>query len=120
VIQSKKRILIHSLLAIVGALIWFIATYVANGREPWDSNYFGTIVIPAMLVINLVAGFFDPERIVLKGIISISLQPIIMILVAGEIGSMFPLGVLLLVMFGVMYSGGGVVGKVLNKLTKKS
>lgn len=67
-----------------------------------------------MLTINAVAGFIEPKKVVLKGIISVSLQPVALIVLAGEIGSVFPLGLILFLFLGWVYSIGGLVGAYLK------
>ena len=68
-----------------------------------------------MLLLNAAAGFIEPERIKLKGIISVSLQPVAMTVKAGEIGSMFPFGLVGFLLLGLLFSAGGAAGAFIKK-----
>ena len=79
-------------------------------REAWDSPYYWRYGVPGMLLINAVAGFLEPRRIKLKGLASVSLQPLAMTVKAGEIGSMFPFGLVVFLVLGLLFSAGGAAG----------
>lgn len=68
-----------------------------------------------MLAVNAAASFADPRQPVIKGLVSVSLQPVAMICAAGEIGSMLPLGLIVFAMLGLIYSAGGFAGLFVKK-----
>lgn len=107
-IKNKYRISL--LLAFCGLAVWLLITSLTGRREAWDSPYFWRCGVPAMLLLNAAAGFLEPERIKLKGLISVSLQPVAMTVKAGEIGSMFPFGLVVFLALGLLYSAGGGAG----------
>ena len=108
--QAKNKYLVSILLALSGLAVWVLITTLTNRREAWDSVYFWRYGVPAMLLLNAAAGFIEPERIKLKGIISVSLQPVAMTVKAGEIGSMFPFGLVVFLLLGLLFSAGGAAG----------
>jgi hypothetical protein len=101
---------IHILLAVSGFAVWLLISTLSTRREAWDDSVFWLIGVPLMLILNAVAGYIEPKKVVLKGIISVSLQPVAMVIIAGEIGSLFPLGLILFLFLGWVYSIGGLVG----------
>ena len=108
--QAKNKYLVSILLALSGLAVWVLITTLTNRREAWDSVYFWRYGVPAMLLLNAAAGFIEPERIKLKGIIPGSLQPVAMTVKAGEIGSMFPFGLVVFLLLGLLFSAGGAAG----------
>jgi len=108
--QEKNKYRVSILLALSGLAVWVLITSLTNRREAWDSVYFWRYGVPAMLLMNAVAGFIEPERIKLKGIISVSLQPVAMTVKAGEVGSMFPFGLVVFLVLGLLFSAGGGIG----------
>lgn len=112
--NNTKTILILSLLAIVGMVVWVAISLSTNKKEAWDTEIFWSIGFPLMLLFNAIAGFIDPKKVMMKGLISVSLQPIAMMVDAGEIGSMFPLGIIVFGFMGMLFSLGGVVGSFLK------
>ena len=79
-------------------------------REAWDSEVFWQLGTPLMLLLNAIAGFLDPKKIIVKGLISVSLQPVIMMAQNwGDFG-LFPLGLIFFVFLGMFYSIGGAAG----------
>lgn len=106
---------INLALAFAGMLVWIIISQMTDRKEAWDSDLFWSIGVPLMFVINGIGAFLDPRRIAVKGIVSVALQPIAMIIMAGEIGSLFPLGLILFGFMGFFYSIGGVIGAFLKK-----
>lgn len=106
----KNKYSVPVALALGGLAVWVAITSLSGRREAWDSVYFWRYGVPAMLLMNAAAGFIEPERIKLKGIISVSLQPVAMTVKAGEIGSMFPFGLAVFLVLGLLFSAGGGAG----------
>lgn len=113
--NPKNKYLVPVSLALCGLAIWVLITSLSGRREAWDSVYFWRFGVPGMLAINAIAGFLEPERIKLKGLISVSLQPVAMTVKAGEIGSMFPFGLIVFLVLGLLYSAGGAAGAFVKR-----
>lgn len=97
-------------LAVAGALEWIIIGVITERREAWDSEVFWQVGIPLMMLINAVAGFLDPRKIITKGLVSVSLQPVIIIAENWNDFGLLPLGLILFVFLGMVYSISGAVG----------
>ncbi|MEW5797367.1 MAG: hypothetical protein AB1728_00035 [Bacteroidota bacterium] len=106
---------INIALSLGGLIVWLSISMLTDKREAWDSDLFWFMGVPLMILLNAVASFLDPSQIVLKGILSVSLQPVAMIFQTGEIGSMLPLGLILFGFMGLFYSVGGVVGSFVKR-----
>ena len=113
--DKKNKYFISFALALCGVAVWVLITSLTNRREAWDSAVFWRFGVPAMLAMNAAAGFIEPERIMLKGLASVSLQPVAMMAKSGEIGSMFPLGLVVFVVMGLLFSAGGAAGALVKK-----
>jgi len=85
-----------------------------NLREAWDGRGFGPYFI-SMLLLNAAAGFMEPERIMLKGLFSVVLQPLAIFVKSGEIGSMFPFGLVAFFVLGLLFSIAGALGAFVRK-----
>ncbi|MBI2427670.1 MAG: hypothetical protein HYV29_02540 [Ignavibacteriales bacterium] len=110
-----RTLKINTALALGGLIVWVLISMMTNRREAWDSDLFWSLGVPLMLLMNVVAAFVDPSKVVLKGMLSVVLQPVAMIVMAGEIGSMFPLGLILFGFMGLFYSVGGAIGAFFKK-----
>ncbi len=111
---SRSRIN-FAVTAAAGALVWLGISWASDRREPWDSDIFWSIGFPLMLLINCLSAFVDPHRLILRGLASVSLQPVVMMVMAGEVGSMFPLGLIVFGIFGILYSVGGAAGAFVKR-----
>ena len=113
--DEKNKYRIPIALALGGMAVWIVITSATGRREAWDSSYFWSVGAPVMLAMNAAAGFLEPRRLRLKGIISVSLQPAAMMIKTGEIGSMFPLGLLVFLVLGLLCSLGGSAGALVKR-----
>ncbi len=110
--MSKYRI--SFILALCGFGVWVFITEMFNLREAWDGRGSAPFFI-SMLALNFVAGFIEPDRRILKGILSVSLQPLAIFIKSGEVGSMFPLGMVAFFVLGMLFSLGVAVGALLKR-----
>lgn len=116
--MNKRSFAVSAGLALGGLAVWVAITSLTDRREAWDSGVFWSAGVPAMLALNAIAAFLEPERIPLKGLLSVSLQPVAMGVKTGEIGSMFPLGLLVFAVLGLFYALGGAAGAFLRRLLR--
>ncbi|MCK9408930.1 MAG: hypothetical protein WCX28_04725 [Bacteriovoracaceae bacterium] len=112
--KQSKQIIVNTALAVSGMIVWIVISMITEKDEPWDADLFWSYGTFSMLGINAIAAFVDPHGIIPKGMISVSLQPVALMFVAGEIGSMFPLGVIVFGILGLLYSIGGLAGAFLK------
>ncbi len=110
-----RTVKINIALALGGLIVWLLISMMADRREAWDSDLFWSLGMPLMLCLNAVAAFVDPSHVILKGMLSVVLQPVAMVFQSGEIGSMLPLGLILFGFMGLFCTIGGVVGAFIKK-----
>lgn len=103
------------MLALFGMCVWFFISLQTGKKEAWDTDIFWSYGFFAMIFGNAVAGFLDPENIILKGLLSVSLMPVAMLIITGEIGSMFPMGLIVFALLGLIYTLGGIFGARIKK-----
>ena len=113
--DEKNKYGVWVALALGGLAVWVLITELTHRREAWDAGEFWSMGVPAILLMNAVAGFLEPRKLMLKGIISVSLQPLAMTVKAGEIGSMFPFGLIVFLVLGLFFSAGGAVGAFVKR-----
>lgn len=106
---------INLALALAGMFVWILISLMTDRREAWDSEVFWSLGVPLMMALNAVTAFLDPNKVAVKGIVSVALQPAAMMVQAGEIGSMFPMGLVVFAFLGLFYSIGGVVGAYVKR-----
>ncbi|MBI4801755.1 MAG: hypothetical protein HY796_04435 [Elusimicrobia bacterium] len=110
----KNKYIVPVILALCGFAAWLLISSAFNLREAWDGPGFAPYFI-LMLMMNAAAGFIEPEKIIRKGILSVSLQPLAIFVISGEIGSLFPLGLIAFLALGLFFSAAGGAGAFIKK-----
>lgn len=82
-----------------GAALWAVGSAVSGRREAWDSGMYWAIFYPAAIAVCAVLGYWFPERPWRWCLALFAAQFVTMGLMAGEIGNLAPLG---LILFGVL------------------
>jgi hypothetical protein len=99
----------YALAAMSGMALWFWIAAISGRREAWDSSAFWAIGYPAAIVISAALGYFFPTR-PWRWVLTLFFgQFVAMTIRNGEIGSLWPLGMLL---FGVMALPGAFAAKI--------
>ena len=107
--KDTKRIILIAL-AVAGAVVWIAIGAMTGRSEAWDSDVFWQLGTPLMMLINAVACFLDSRKILVKGFVSVSLQPVIMMIQNWGDFDLLPLGLILFIFLGMFYSIGGAAG----------
>ncbi|MCI0348081.1 MAG: hypothetical protein L0Z53_01540 [Acidobacteriales bacterium] len=97
-----------------GVAVEMLITAIANRRESWDSPYYWTLGIPAMLATALACGFYARRNLVTIGYAPFFGQLIAMLLKTG-VGSMLPLGIILMAIIGSSGVAAAYFGAALGK-----
>jgi hypothetical protein len=89
--------------ALAGGIGWIGIASLTHRREAWDSELYWTWFAPSLAVVLVGLGFFSPVRAWRLGFIPFAGQAVVMF-VQNPTGSMFPLGLILLAVYGVVFS----------------
>ena len=84
-----------------GTVLWSLATVSLGHREPWDSPAYWTVWLPCAVLLTALLGFAFPQRPWRWPIAVMLAQLPVMALVSGEIGSLAPLGAILLLFLSI-------------------
>ncbi|HNW44934.1 MAG TPA: hypothetical protein PKI19_10550, partial [Elusimicrobiales bacterium] len=101
-------------LSLCGFAVWLALAKVLHLREAWDGPGFMPY-FSAMLALNAAAGFIRPRRAVLNGLASVALQPAAILILSGEVGSLFPLGLVAFLALGLLFSAAGAAAAMLRR-----
>src|SRR4051812_24139276 len=98
--MEKQRTTTPIAIAIaVGMALWFAVSLSAGKREAWDTSAYWTLAYPVAVAVCGVLGFMFPQRPWRWPAVLFLAQFAAMVLRSGELGSLWPLGLLL---FGVL------------------
>ncbi|HTN49256.1 MAG TPA: hypothetical protein VMK32_07495 [Burkholderiaceae bacterium] len=85
--------------AVVGAVSWFTASAMSGRREAWDASLYWMLVYPAAIAVSALLGHQYPARAWRWPVALFAGQFVAMLVRNGELGGLWPLGLLL---FGVL------------------
>ena len=103
----------YSIAIVGGLLLMFAAAEVSGRREAWDSGIYWAVFYPISIVACGVLGYSFPERAWRWAPALFLGQCVAMLLRNGELGNLFPLG---LILFGILSLPGVAVAKLGAKL----
>ncbi|OGS59912.1 MAG: hypothetical protein A3J79_04155 [Elusimicrobia bacterium RIFOXYB2_FULL_62_6] len=106
---TKNKYIVPVILSVCGFGVWFLISSAFHLREAWDGPG-GKPFFISMLLLNAVAGFIEPERKILKGLASVFLQPLAIFIKSGEVGSLFPIGLIAFFVLGLLFSIAAALG----------
>lgn len=96
-----------------GAVLMFVAAVVSGRREAWDSGIYWVLFYPLSILACGVLGHRFPERPWRWAFAFFLGQCLAMLLRTGELGNLFPLGV---IVFGILSLPGMAVATLGAKL----
>ena len=94
---------------VAGLLLMLAAAEVSGRREAWDSGVYWSVFYPLSVLACGLLGWLFPDRPWRWALALFLGQCIAMLLRNGELGSLFPLGV---VLFGILSLPGVLVAKL--------
>src|SRR5437879_11464280 len=100
--------------AAVGVAVEITISQIGQRRESWDSPYYWTYAVPAMIAGALICGFLARRSRVRIGYAPFLGQLITMVVRTGG-GSMLPLGIILIGIIGLSGVLAAFVGAALGK-----
>ncbi len=91
----------YALAIAAGMALWFAAALSSGKREPWDGAAYWSVAYPVAIGLAGVLGFVFPERPWRWALALFLAQFVAMCLRNGELGNLWPLGLLLLAALAV-------------------
>ena len=114
---AVRRHLPHVLAVCAGMLLWFGASFLSGRREPWDGAVYWGVAYPLALAIAGLLAWRFPVRPWRWALLLFVAQFAAMLLRNGEVGSLWPLG---LILFGVLSLPAIVVAAAAAALRRRS
>ncbi|MEO8175212.1 MAG: hypothetical protein ABI626_00960 [Sphingomicrobium sp.] len=96
-----------------GAALWSAAAMISGHREPWDATEYWTIYLPAAYLLCGLLGFAFPRRTWRWPLAVMFAQFPVMLLPAGQIGSMVGAGIVMALILSlpgmIVAAGAGAI-----------
>lgn len=97
---TKKELLLHSIAAVFGFIIWMSISMLTQKSEAWDSPYYFKFGMPFLMFLSAMFAFIEPRRAWRWGVSVIVGQPVAIFLTnPGGDFNLLPLG---LFVFGIL------------------
>jgi len=97
-----------------GMVLWFAAMASSGKREPWDDPTYWSVVYPATIIVSGLLGFFFSNRSWRWPLALFCGQFLAMTIRAGELGNLWPLGLLVFLVMSVPGIAIAKLGEWLN------
>lgn len=81
--------------------LWFWAGLATGRREPWDDELYWTVVYPVAIAVSGAMGYAFPRRPWRWALTLFLAQFLAMTMRAGELGNLWPLGLMVLVVLSL-------------------
>lgn len=94
----KKDYWLYVAAGVCGAVVWIVIAAVSGRNEAWDSGLYFSVGVPAVCLLSMALGYFEPARSWRWGAIPLLGQFLWMLVSQGP-GNLLPLGV---VVFAVL------------------
>ena len=114
--SATRTTVAYAIAIIVGMSLWYWASISSNRREAWDAAAYWTFAYPIAIAVAGVMGYLFPERPWRWALTLFLGQFLAMVIRNGELGSMWPMGMVLMV---VLSLPGMLVGKLAARLHNK-
>jgi len=112
--RTRSAVLIA---VVVGVALWFAASLLTAKREPWDGPAYWTLAYPLAIAACALLGYRFPERPWRWALVLFESQFVAMCLRNGELGNLWPLGMIL---FAVVALPGVVAAQVAARFGRNS
>ena len=109
---NRDAVVPASIATAIGFTLWLGTSALAGRREAWDASAYWTIAYPAALCACALLGYLYPLRAWRWAIVLFEAQFLAMCIHNGEIGNLWPLG---LVLFAVLALPGVLVAMLASR-----
>ncbi len=97
----QRSIVPLTIAAVAGMVLWIAASFISGKKEAWDANIYWTVAYPVAIVLSVVLALFYPKGAWRWPLALFVFQFVGMVVRSGELGSLWPLGLLLFVVLSV-------------------
>jgi len=104
----------YALSVATGMGLWFAAMASSGRREPWDDPAYWSVVYPGAIIVSGLLGFFYSKRSWRWPLALFCGQFLAMAIRAGELGNLWPLGLLVFLVMSVPGIGVARLGEWLS------
>jgi hypothetical protein len=113
--MNSKSFLPYSLAIIIGMTLWFAVSFVSGRKEAWDAPQYWTIAFPLLLISAAALGYAFPEKPWRWALALFLSQMPAMMIRSGEVGNLWPLGLIMLTIYSLPAIACAASGSWLRK-----
>jgi hypothetical protein len=99
--MHKSDTAAYAISVVTGMVLWFAAMASSGKREPWDDPAYWSVVYPATIIVSGFLGFFFSKRSWRWPLALFCGQFLALTIRAGELGNLWPLGLLVFLVMSV-------------------
>jgi len=97
--NPQNNFLPYTFAILIGMTLWFAVSLMSGRTEAWDAPQYWTIAFPLLLISATALGYAFPEKPWRWALALFLSQLPAMMIYSGEVGNLFPLGI---IMFGIL------------------
>jgi hypothetical protein len=97
----QRSIVPLTIAAVAGMVLWISASFISGKKEAWDASVYWTVAYPAAIVLSGLLGLLYPKWAWRWPLALFVFQFVGMVVRSGELGSLWPLGLLLFIVLSV-------------------
>jgi hypothetical protein len=114
---NRHTVSAFTIAAVVGFTLWFGTSLLTGRREAWDASAYWVFAYPLAVLVCALLGYGYPDRPWRWALVLFEAQFIAMCVRNGELGNLWPLG---LVLFAVISVPGVVAARVAARFSTAS
>jgi peptidoglycan/LPS O-acetylase OafA/YrhL len=99
--NTQRSIVPLTIAAVAGMVLWISASFISGKKEAWDANVYWTVAYPVAILLSGLLGLFYPKGSWRWPVALFVFQFVGMVVRSGELGNLWPLGLLLFVVLSI-------------------
>lgn len=111
--MTRRLIVLSCVYVALGAALWTVTASLGHRREAWDSPLYGRLVLPALIVLPGIAGYFFPRQPQRWSYLLCGGQALAAF-AADPTASLLPMGLVFFALMGAFFSLAGLAGAALR------
>jgi peptidoglycan/LPS O-acetylase OafA/YrhL len=97
----QRSIVPLTIASVAGMVLWISVSFISGKKEAWDANVYWTVAYPVAIVLSGLLGLFYPKWAWRWPLALFVFQFVGMVVRSGELGNLWPLGLLLFIALSV-------------------